>query len=165
MMINQKIQDALNAQINREQYSAQLYLAMSAHCESKSFRGFAHWLRVQAQEETLHAMKLVTFVLDRGGRLELKAIGAPPTDFGNVTETFENVLAHEREITATINALFELSRAERDHASEIALQWYVTEQVEEEATVSQILDQLRAVGEQGGGIWYLDSKMGKRVAG
>ncbi len=164
-MISQKIQDALNAQINREQYSAQLYLAMSAHCEAKSFRGFAHWLRVQAQEETLHAMKLVTFVLDRGGRLELKAIGAPPTEFGKVTETFEKVLEHEREITASINALFDLSRTEKDHASEITLQWYVTEQVEEEASVGQILDQLRAVGEQGGGIWYLDSKMGKRAAG
>ena len=83
-MLNEKIQDVLNSQINLEQYSAQLYLAMSAHCESKSFRGIAHWLRVQAQEETAHAMKLVAFVLDRGGRLELKAIDAPPRDFGNV---------------------------------------------------------------------------------
>jgi len=164
-MINQKIQDAINTQINREQHSAQLYLAMSAHCEEKSFRGFAHWLRVQAQEETQHAMKLVSFLLDRGGRLELKAIAAPPKEFGTVTQVFEKILEHEREITGTINALFELSRAEKDHASEITLQWYVTEQVEEEANVGQILDQLRAIGEQGGGIWYLDSKMGKRAAG
>jgi ferritin len=165
MMISQKIQDAINAQINREQYSAQLYLAMSAHCEAKSFRGFAHWLRLQAQEETLHAMRLVSFLLNRGGCLELRAIGAPPMEYGKVTEVFEKVLGHEREITASINALFELSRTEKDHASEITLQWYVTEQVEEEANVGQILDQLRAVGEQGGGIWYLDSKMGKRAAG
>ncbi len=164
-MISQKIQDAINTQINREQYSAQLYVAMSAHCEAKSFRGFAHWLRVQAQEETLHAMKLVTFLLDRGGRLELKAIAAPPKEFGTITETFGKILEHEREITGSINALFELSRAEKDYPSEITLQWYVTEQVEEEANVGQILDQLRAVGEQGGGIWYLDSKMGKRTAG
>jgi len=164
-MISKKIQDALNTQINREQYSAQLYLAMSAHCEAKSFRGFAHWLRVQAQEETLHAMKLVAFLLDRGGTLELKPIPAPPTDFGNITDVFAKILAHEQEITGTISALFELSRAEKDYASEITLQWYVTEQVEEEASVGQILDQLRAVGEQGGGIWYLDSKMGKRTAG
>jgi ferritin len=162
MMISQKIQDALNTQVNREQYSAQLYLAMSAHCEGKSFRGFAHWLRVQAQEETHHAMKLVAFLLDRGGQLELKAVAAPPKEFGTVTQVFEKILAHEVEITGTINALFELSRAEKDHASEITLQWYVTEQVEEEANVGRILDQLRAVGEQGGGIWYLDSKMGKR---
>ena len=163
-MINKKIQDALNAQISLEQYSAQLYLAMSAHCEGKSFRGFAHWLRVQAQEETAHAMKLVSFLLDRGGRLELTAIAAPPAEFGGITQVFEKILDHEKSITAKIGALFELSRAEKDYASEITLQWYVTEQVEEEANVGQILDQLRAVGEQGGGIWYLDSKMGKRAA-
>ena len=164
-MIGKKIQDALNAQVNLEQFSAQLYLAMSAHCEGKSFRGFAHWLRVQAQEETKHAMKLVDFVLDRGGKLELAAVAAPAADFGSVTQVFEKILDHEKSITGKINALFELSRAEKDYASEIALQWYVTEQIEEEANVGQIVDQLKAVGEQGGGIWYLDGKMGKRVAG
>ena len=163
-MIGKKIQDALNAQITLEQYSAQLYLAMSAHCEGRSFRGFAHWLRVQAQEETKHAMKLVTFLLDRGGKLELGAISAPPADFGTVTHVFEKILEHEKSITVKIAALFELSRAEKDYASEITLQWYVTEQVEEEANVGQIVEQLKAVGEQGGGIWYLDSKMGKRAA-
>jgi ferritin len=162
-MLATKIQEALNAQINREQYSAQLYLAMSAHCEAKSFRGFAHWLRIQAQEETAHAMKLVSFLLDRGGQLALAPIPAPPGGFGTITEVFDQILAHERSITASINALFELSRAEKDYASEIALQWYVTEQVEEEANVGRIVDQLHAVGEKGGGIWYLDSRMGKRV--
>jgi ferritin len=162
-MIGRKIQDALNAQINLEQFSAQLYLAMSAHCESKSFRGFAHWLRVQAQEETKHAMKLVHFVLERSGQLQLAAIAAPTADFGSVTQMFEEILEHEKVITGKINALFELSRAEKDYASEIALQWYVTEQIEEEANAGLIVDQLKAVGEQGGGIWYLDSKMGKRA--
>jgi ferritin len=161
-MNSKKIQDAINGQINLEQYSAQLYLAMSAHCEGKSFRGFAAWLRVQAQEENAHAMKLVKFLLDRGGRLELGAIAAPPLEFGSITQLFEKILEHERSISAKIAALFEMSRAEKDYASEITLQWYVSEQVEEEASVGQILDQLRAVGEQGGGIWYLDSKMGKR---
>ncbi len=164
-MIAKKIQDALNAQINVEQYSAQLYLAMSAHCDAKSFRGFAHWLQVQAAEENKHAMKLVEFVLDRGGKLELAAIAAPPADFGTVTQTFAKVLEHEQENTAKINALFVLARAEKDYATEIALQWYVTEQVEEEARVSEIVDHLRAVGDKGGAIWYLDSKMGKRQAG
>jgi ferritin len=164
-MIPKKIQDAINSQINLEQYSAQLYLAMSAHCEGKSFRGFAHWLRIQAHEETKHAMKLVTFLLDRGGRLELGPVAAPPSEFGGVTQTFETILAHEQSITTKINGLFELSRNEKDWPTEIALQWYVTEQVEEEANVGQIVDQLKAVGEQGGGIWYLDSKMGKRPAG
>jgi len=161
-MIHKSIEDALNTQINLEQYSAQLYVAMSAHCDSKSFRGFGHWLRVQAQEETAHAMKLVTFVLDRGGQLELKPLPAPPKDFGSIIQVFEKILEHEKSITTSINALFELSRQQKDYASEITLQWYVTEQVEEEANVGQILEQLRAVGEKGGGIWYLDSKMGKR---
>ncbi len=161
-MIHEKIEKALNAQINLEQYSAQLYLAMSASCERKSFRGFAHWLRVQSQEETAHAMKLVAFVLDRGGQLELGPIQAPPREFGSVTQVFEQILEHEKNISTTINSLFELSRQEKDYASEVTLHWYVTEQVEEEATVSQIVDQLHAVGEKGGGIWYLDSKMGKR---
>ena len=164
-MISKKIQDAINAQINLEQHSAQLYLAMSAHCEGKSFRGFAHWLRVQANEETAHAMKLVSFLLDRGGRLELSAVAAPPSDFGGITQVFEKILDHEKSISGKVAALFELSRVEKDYASEVTLQWYVTEQVEEESNVGQILDQLRAVGEQGGGIWYLDSKMGKRELG
>jgi ferritin len=163
-MIPKKIQDAINAQISLEQYSAQLYLAMSAHCEAKSFRGFAHWLLIQAQEETKHALKLVSFLLDRGGRLELAPIAAPPADFGGITQTFEKILSHEQSITAKISGLFELSRSEKDWATEIALQWYVTEQVEEEASVGQIVDQLKAIGEQGGGIWYLDGKMGKRAA-
>jgi len=161
-VISKTMQDALNAQINAEQHSSQLYLAMSAHCEGKSFKGFAHWLRVQSGEEMAHALKLVSFLLDRGGKLELAPVAAPRGDFGGITQVFEHTLAHEKENTARINALFALSRAEKDYASELALQWYVNEQVEEEATVSQIVSHLRAVGEQGGGIWYLDSKMGKR---
>ena len=161
-MISSTMQEALNIQINLEQYSAQLYLAMSAHCEGKSFKGFAHWLKVQASEETIHAHKLIGFLLDRGGKLELKPIPAPPTEFGGIIQVFEQTLAHEKGITARINALFELARSEKDYASEITLQWYVSEQVEEEATVGQIVDHLHAVGDQGGGIWYLDSKMGKR---
>ncbi len=161
-MISKTMQDALNAQINAEQYSAQLYLAMSAYCEGKSFKGFAHWLKVQASEETAHAAKLIDFLLDRGGKLELQPIAAPPTEFGTIIQVFEQTLTHEKGITAKINALFERARNEKDYASEITLQWYVTEQVEEEANVGQIVDHLRAVGDQGGGIWYLDSKMGKR---
>lgn len=161
-MISKTMQDALNGQINVEQASAQLYLAMSAHCEGKSFRGFAHWLKVQAGEETKHALRLVEFLLHRQGKLELRTVPAPPTDFGGVIEVFERTLEHERGITKRINALFELARAEKDHASEVALQWYVSEQVEEESQVTQVVDHLHAVGDKGGGIWYLDSRMGKR---
>ncbi len=164
-MISKTMQDALNAQINLEQYSAQLYLAMSAHCDSSSFKGFAHWLRVQASEETAHALKLIDFILSRNGKLELQAITAPPREFGGVIQVFDKTLEHEKGITGKINALFELARAEKDHASEITLQWFVSEQVEEESNVGQIVDQLHAVGDQGGGIWYLDSKMGKRGKG
>lgn len=161
-MIDKTMQDALNAQINAEQYSAQLYLAMSAAMETKSFRGFARWLRVQASEETTHAMKLIDFVLDRGGQLELHPIAAPPVEFGGVIQLFEEVLKHERSITARINALFELARSGKDYASEITLQWYVTEQIEEEANVGLILDRLHAIGDQGGAVWYLDKELGKR---
>jgi len=156
------MQDALNEQINLEQYSAQLYLAMSAHCERRSFRGFAHWLRVQSGEETAHALKLVDFLVDRAGTLQLKPVAAPPRKLGGIIQIFEQTLAHEQGISTRINALFAQARQEKDHASEIALQWYVTEQVEEEANVSQIVDHLHAVGDQGGGIWYLDSRMAKR---
>jgi ferritin len=163
-MISQTMQNALNSQINLEQYSAQLYLAMGAHCETLGFRGFAHWLRIQAGEETAHAVKLIDFLLDRKGKLELKAVAAPPQEFGGVIQVFEQTLEHEVGVTQKINALFELSRSERDYASEIKLQWYVSEQVEEESNVGQVVDHLRAVGDQGGGIWYLDSRMAKRVA-
>jgi ferritin len=161
-MISQTMQDALNLQINHEQYSAQLYLAMSAHCDGLSYKGAAHWLRVQAGEETAHAVRLIEFLLERRGKLELKPVAAPPADFGGVIQAFEQTLEHEKKLTGKISALFELARQERDHASEIALQWYVTEQVQEEASVNQIVDHLHAVGDKGGGIWYLDSKMGKR---
>jgi ferritin len=161
-MISKTMQDSLNAQINLEQASAQLYLAMSSHCEAQSFRGFAHWLKVQAGEETAHALKLVDFLLARKGTLALKAIAAPPTGFGGVIEVFEKTLEHEKAITGRINALFEQARSEKDFASEIALQWYVTEQVEEESRVGLIVDHLHAVGDKGGAIWYLDSRLAKR---
>lgn len=161
-MISPTMQEGLNAQINIEQYSSQLYLAMGAHCETLSFRGFAHWLRIQAGQETAHAVKLIDFLVDRGGKLSLQAVAAPPRDFGGVIQVFEQVLAHEQALTGKIAALFDRARGEKDHASEIALQWYVTEQVEEEHTVGQIVAHLHAVGDKGGGIWYLDSRLGKR---
>jgi ferritin len=156
------MQDAINQQINLEQYSAQLYLSMGAHCEQRSFRGFAHWLRVQAGEETAHALKLIDFLLDRGGKPQLMAVPAPAQEFGGVIQVFELALEHERGNTTRINALFQQAREERDHASEIALQWYVSEQVEEESTFTQLVDHLHAVGDKGGGVWYLDSRMAKR---
>ena len=161
-MISVTTQNALNAQINLEQYTSQLYLAMSAHLSEKSFKGFSHWLRLQSLEESTHALKLVDFILDRYGRLELRPIAAPPTDFGGPTSIFERVLTHEKENTAAISKVYELAKAESDHATEIALQWFVTEQVKEELAVAEVVDQLRAIGEQGGAIWYLDHRMSRR---
>jgi ferritin len=161
-MISSTTQSALNGQINLEQYTAQLYLAMSAHLSERSFKGFAHWLRVQSAEESTHALKLVDFVLDRYGKLELRTVNPPPTAFDGPTSIFEMVLAHEKENTVSISRCYELARTEGDHATEIALQWFVSEQVKEELMVSEVVDQLRAIGDQGGAIWYLDHRLSKR---
>ena len=161
-MISRTMQDALNEQINLEQFSAQLYLAMSAHCDSRSFKGFAQWLKVQSGEESAHAVKLVDFLLDRGGELELRPIAAPPKDFGGIIQVFEQTLDHEKGITAKISALFERARAEKDYASEIALQWYVTEQVEEEKNSSHVLESVRRVGDNQAALVMLDRELGQR---
>lgn len=161
-MFSAATQNALNAQINLEQYTSQLYLAMSAHLSERSFKGFAHWLRVQSAEENAHALKLVDFVMDRNGRLELRTVNPPPTSFQGPTSVFEMVLQHEKDNTAAISKCYELARSEGDHATEIALQWFVTEQVKEELMVSEVVDQLRAIGEQGGAVWYLDHRLSKR---
>jgi ferritin len=161
-MISSATQNALNAQINMEQYTSQLYLAMSAHLSDKSFKGFAHWLRVQSTEEAAHALKLVDFLLERNGRLELRTINPPPTSFNGPTSVFEMVLSHEKDNTNSISRCYELAHSEGDHATEIALQWFVTEQVKEEMMVLEVVDQLRAIGEQGGAIWWLDHRLGKR---
>jgi ferritin len=164
-MLSSTMQSALNAQINKEQYSSQFYLAMSAHLDGRKFKGFAHWLRIQADEETAHALRLVDFVLEQCGTLELRPVAAPEGSFDGVIQLFEGALAHEKDNTAAIHALFETARSEGDYASEIALHWYVTEQVREESVITAILDHLRAVGDQGGGIWYLDHRMSKRQRG
>ena len=164
-MLSSTMQSALSAQINKEQYSSQLYLAMSAHLDARKYKGFAHWLRIQAEEEGAHAMKLLDFVLERCGTLELKSIAAPPPQFDGVIQLFELALEHEKENTAAIHGLFETARSEKDYASEITLHWYVTEQVVEESVISAILDHLRAVGDQGGAVWYLDHRMSRRQRG
>jgi ferritin len=161
-MISPTMQSALNAQINMEQYSSQLYLALSAHLGARNYKGFAHWLRVQAGEETQHAMKLIDFLIDRAGILELRTVAAPAEPALGVIQVFESVLAHEKDTTAAIHHLFETARNDKDYASEITLHWYVTEQVREEAALAQIVDHLLAVGDQGGAIWYLDHRMGRR---
>jgi ferritin len=163
-MMNKKVQAAVNGQIQIEQYSSYLYLAMSAYCESKNLKGFAHWLKIQSQEEQTHAMKLYQHVLDRGGKIELKEIAAPGTEFGAPLELFEKVLAHEIEITGKVNALYEIALKEKDYPLQLLLHWFIEEQVEEEAAASEVLERLRLIGDKGGSIIYIDKEMGKRSA-
>ena len=164
-MLGKKMQDLMNNQIQAEFYSAQLYLSMSAYSQSENFEGFAHWLKVQYEEETSHGMKFLHYIQERGGEVELKAIEAPPVKFGSMLKLFEEVLAHEKKVTALINNLYELALKEKDYASQIFLQWFINEQVEEEANATEIVAQLKMIGDKSvGGLFYLDKALGKRGA-
>ncbi len=161
-VVNQKVQDAINDQIGKELYSAYLYLAMSAHLEAQSLPGFAAWMRVQAKEETSHAMKLFTYLNDRGGRVILQGIPTPPVEYGTPLSIFQQAYGHEQEVTASIHALYALAGQENDYATQAMLTWFVNEQVEEEKTASEIVAQLEMVGESRGSLLYLDKQLGKR---
>lgn len=161
-MISNKLQEAMNDQIQAELYSAYLYLAMSTYCESQNWKGFAHWLKAQHDEETSHAGKLMEHLLDRGGKVQLKTLEAPPVDFGAPVSVFEQVLSHEKHVTDRIHKLYETALAEKDYAAQILLQWFITEQVEEEATASAILEKLRIIPEKSGALFYMDKELGKR---
>lgn len=164
-MLNKKMQDLMNKQIQAEFYSAQLYLAMSAYSEAENYKGFAHWLKVQYEEETSHGMKLLHYIQERGGEVALGAIDAPPAKFGSMLKLFEAVLTHEKKVTGLIYALYEAALAEKDYAAQIFLQWFVTEQVEEEANATEIVAKLKLIGDKSpGGLFYLDKELGKRNA-
>lgn len=164
-MLPKKIEQAMNDQLQKELQSAYVYLSMSAACESQSLPGCAAWLRNQWQEEIVHAMKFYNFIIDRDGQVKLQALSAPPTQFGSPIDVFEAALANEREVTASINDLYELVAKEKDFASQALLDWFVTEQVEEEATVGQIVDDLKRVGSSGDGLFMLDKELGSRGGG
>lgn len=161
-MLTKKMQDAFNSQIQAEMASAYLYLAMAADCEAKNLKGFSHWLRVQYNEEVGHAMKMFDFVLERGGRVALEAIEAPPAEFGSPIDVFAKVLAHEQLVTARINSLYETAVAEKDYASQIFLQWFISEQVEEEASAGEILEKMKIAGDKGSALMWIDKELGKR---
>ena len=164
-MLGKKLQDLMNDQIQAEFYSAQLYLAMSVHTEAENFKGFAKWLKVQYEEETSHGMKFLHYIQERGGVVQLKAIDAPPSKFGSILKLFEEVLAHERKVTALINKLYETALAEKDYAAQIFLQWFISEQVEEEANATEIVAKLKMIGDKSpGGLFYLDKALAKRGA-
>ncbi len=165
MSIPQKVQAAINEQIKNELYSAYLYLAMSAHFEAESLGGLASWMRVQAREEVTHGMKLFDYLNDRGGRVELKAIAAPPATFESPLAIFREAYAHEQEVTASIHALYALAAREDDYATQATLTWFVNEQVEEEKSAADIVAQLELVGDNRPALLVLDQALGARKAG
>jgi ferritin len=162
-MLSPKMLDALNQQINHELASAYLYLAMAAQCEAHSLPGMANWMKRQAGEEYGHGMRLFEHICDRGGRVVLAAIPQPPAEFGSPLALFQQVLAHERKVTAYINAVYELALEEKDYAAQVALHWFVNEQVEEEKNASIIVDQLKAIPEGSSAVLFLDRQLGKRT--
>ncbi len=162
MKISKKIQDALNGQINAELFSSYIYLSMAADCEANGLPGFGKWLRKQSEEEATHAMKIFDFVLDRDGRVELKAIEQPKHSFGKLLQMFEQVLKHERLVTDLINKLHDKAVAEKDHASAVMLEWFIEEQVEEEKTAMDIIDSLKLAGDNNAAILMLDREIGTR---
>ncbi|HKK34551.1 MAG TPA: ferritin [Desulfomicrobiaceae bacterium] len=162
-MITEKMEKALNEQVNAEFYSAYMYLSMVSYFQEINLPGFASWMKAQAQEEMFHAMKIYDYIAERGGRVLLAPIAGPPTEWESPVAVMEAVLEHEQKVTAMINNLVDLAMAEKDHASNIFLQWFVSEQVEEEDSVGDVLSKVKLMGGTGGGMFMLDRDLGQRV--
>jgi ferritin len=163
--IGKPMQDALNEQINKEFFSSYLYLSMAAYFEDKNLTGFAHWMQLQADEEREHAMKFYKYILDSGGRVQLKAIDAPATEWKSNLEVAEQVAEHEAKVTASIHSLYELALNEKDYAAQVMLQWFITEQVEEEKNATELVAKLRLIEERGTAVLMLDHRLSKRGGG
>ena len=163
-MISKKMEGALNEQVNKEFYSAYLYLAMAAYCTRLGLPGFSNWMRMQYEEENLHVTKMYDYILDQGGDVHLKMIEEPPKEYGSPLEIFEKTLEHEQFVTKSIHKLMGLAIEESDYATQTFLQWYVTEQVEEEANVNDVLSPLRMVGNDKGGLMMIDQNLARRAA-
>ena len=161
-MLKPKIEGAFNKQINAELFSSYLYLSMSAWLESQGLKGMAHWMRMQAQEEDLHAKKFIDFISECGGRVLLSAIEGPQTEWSSPLAVFEGACQHESKVTGMINDLVDLAVSERDHAANNFLQWFVTEQVEEEASAGEIRDKLKLAGDSGAVLYMIDQELGQR---
>lgn len=162
-MLSKKMEDALNKQVNAELWSAYLYLAMSAYFKNKNLNGFANWMRVQYQEETTHALKIFDFINERGGNAKLEAIAKVEQTWKDPITIFEVTLAHEKKVTSLINNLVDISLQEKDHATGNMLQWFVAEQVEEEANAEEILQQLKMINGKGEGLFMIDKELKLRV--
>jgi ferritin len=162
-MINERIQAEINKQINEEMYSAYLYLSMSAYFTSINLNGFANWMTVQSQEEMIHAMKFYNFLHERNGRVELDVLAKPTFEWESPLAAFEAAYKHEQHITGRINDMMEAAVEEKDHATQIFLQWFVTEQVEEEASALEVIDKLNFIGDSKHGLYMLDREMAQRA--
>ncbi len=162
-MISKKMAKALNKQLNNELYSAYLYLSMSSYCNYVGLKGGANWFMVQYQEEMVHFMKFYDYMNSQGAHVQLAALDAPPAEFGSLLTMFEQALTHEQFITRSINEWMELAVSEKDHATQIFLQWFVTEQVEEEENASNVIARLKMAGETGPGLLMVDSELAARV--
>lgn len=162
-MLKENVQDALAGQLNAELYSSYLYLSMSSYFSSTDLAGFANWMRVQAQEELMHAMKFYDYLNERGGRVLLKPIEGPPAEWKSPQDAFEHTLRHEQKVTGLINDLVDLAIAEKDHATNNFLQWFVSEQVEEEASASDVLQKVKRVGDNTSSLFILDQELAQRI--
>ena len=161
-MTSKTLEQAMNKQLNKELYSGYLYLAMAAHFEATNMPGFASWMRAQSNEENAHAMKFWEFIYDRGGEVALLAIDQPPSKFKNPVDAFEQALRAEQDNTAEINKLYEMAVGEKDYAAQVFLQLFISEQVEEEKMASDVVEQLKMVGDSPSALLMLDREMGNR---
>ena len=164
MAIAPRMEDALNEHLNQEFFASYLYLSMAAYCETINLPGFAHWMRIQSQEEYDHALKLFNFILDRDGRVALAPISQPPVEFDSALDVMEQTLEHEQDVTKLIDRLYALAVEQGDYATQVHVQWFIAEQVEEEKIARDIVDHLKKFGEEGGALLLLDQQLGSRTA-
>ena len=161
-MLNPRLEEALNKQLNAEMYSSYLYLSMAAYLHAADMEGFAHWMYIQSQEEMMHTMKFFQFINDRDGRVVLDELPAPPSEWNGALDVFEATYKHECDVTESINNLADLADEVNDRAVKVFLQWFVSEQVEEEAGVKSIIQKLKMIGDSGSGIYLLDKDLAAR---
>ena len=163
-MFSKAVQKAMNKQINHELFSSYLYLSMAAHFDKEGLAGFAAWMKAQSTEEREHAMKFYEHIYNRGGSVVLEAIEKPPAEFGTPLKVFQKVLEHERKVTALITSVYEVALKENDYPAQVMLQWFIGEQVEEEKSVSDIIDRLSKVGDAPGMLFMIDAQLSSRKA-
>jgi ferritin len=162
-MISKKMAATLNEHLNYEFFSSYVYVSMASHAQHIGLKGFAHWFRIQVQEELIHVQKFYNYILDQGEKVILEAIEKPQNEFESPLALYEITLGHERQVTARINKVASFAKEENDHATSAMLQWFITEQVEEEAAVSDIIQQLKLVGNSGSGLFMIDKELAARV--